>query len=264
MRSPLLLTLLLLLFAACSPESGDISISREEAAQIGEKIFLNECGGEKALLTSWNTGEAFPSLGIGHFIWYPTGSTGPFAESFPKLVRYIEEQDISIPPWLNDAANSGAPWSSRAVFIASQNTGRMKQLRRFLIETKHLQTRFMIRRLNRALPTILAAASNSQRAHIEKQFQRVAAASMGYYALIDYVNFKGEGVKPSERYQGQGWGLLQVLMSMDDSKAPLSAFAEAADRVLTRRVELSPPERNEARWLAGWRNRLATYTSQAN
>ena len=30
---------------------------------------------------------------------------------------------------------------------------------------------------------------------------------------MDYVNFKGEGVSSSERYRGQGWGLLQVLES---------------------------------------------------
>ena len=29
--------------------------------------------------------------------------------------------------------------------------------------------------------------------------------------MIDYVNFKGDGLKPTERYKGEGWGLLQVL-----------------------------------------------------
>jgi len=83
---------------------------------------------------------------------------------------------------------------------------------------------------------------------------------MGYYALIDYVNFKGEGTKVSERYQGKGGGLLQVLQEMDGSDDALSAFANAADQVLTRRVKLSPPERGEERWLSGWRKRLSTYT----
>ncbi len=46
---------------------------------------------------------------------------------------------------------------------------------------------------------------------------------------------------------------------MSDSGAPTTAFAKSADRVLTRRVELSPPARGEKRWLPGWRNRLATY-----
>ena len=37
-------------------------------------------------------------------------------------------------------------------------------------------------------------------------------------------------------------------------------FAKAGDKVLTRRIENSPPARNEAKWLPGWRNRLKTYT----
>jgi hypothetical protein len=78
--------------------------------------------------------------------------------------------------------------------------------------------------------------------------------------LMDYVNFKGEGVSPSERYRGQGWGLLQVLETMPATGPAIPAFVEAADKVLTRRVANSPPARGEARWLAGWRNRLETYT----
>jgi hypothetical protein len=76
---------------------------------------------------------------------------------------------------------------------------------------------------------------------------------------MDYVNFKGEGTSPTERYQGEGWGLLQVLAGMSDSGSPTVAFSKSADRVLTRRVELSPSARGEKRWLPGWRNRLATY-----
>ncbi len=76
------------------------------------------------------------------------------------------------------------------------------------------------------------------------------------------MNFKGEGLNPKERYQGEGWGLLQVLIEMsppaDAEQAP-QAFAEAARRVLARRVKNSPPERGETRWLEGWKNRCASY-----
>ncbi|MDX8395917.1 MAG: hypothetical protein R8K22_05850, partial [Mariprofundaceae bacterium] len=80
--------------------------------------------------------------------------------------------------------------------------------------------------------------------------------------LIDYVNFKGEGTNPNERYQGQGWGLLQVLQNMDTERAKQHAnlaFSDAAEKVLTQRVALSPIERNEQRWLAGWLKRIQTY-----
>jgi hypothetical protein len=79
------------------------------------------------------------------------------------------------------------------------------------------------------------------------------------------VNFKGEGINPGERYQGEGWGLLQVVMAMADA-APaaraVAAFAHAADAVLTRRVANAPPACAEGRWLNGWRARLRTYLAE--
>ena len=68
---------------------------------------------------------------------------------------------------------------------------------------------------------------------------------------MDYVNFKGEGVNPTERYRGQGWGLLQVLEAMPATGAPLPGFVKAADQVLTRRVANSPRARNESQVVAG-------------
>lgn len=249
------------MLSACSPTPDEIAISQSEAVQIGEQVYMNECAGKRALLTSWNRGEAFPSLGIGHFIWYPQGTSGPFKESFPELIRFMQAEGTKIPAWLTKAMDSGAPWPSRDLFLSSQSSLEMEELRTFLDGNKPLQVRFMIARLNRALPEILAAIPDAGHARIKARFRRVAKAPMGYYVLIDYVNFKGEGTKASERYQGKGWGLLQVLTEMEESGEPLQAFARAADRVLTRRVELSPPERGEARWLPGWRKRLATYTA---
>ena len=84
---------------------------------------------------------------------------------------------------------------------------------------------------------------------MRQQFERVAASPGGYYALVDYVNFKGEGVLATERYAGQGWGLLQVLEGMSQESTDRDAvknFAESAKRVLTNRVRNAPPERNEA------------------
>ena len=99
-----------------------------------------------------------------------------------------------------------------------------------------------------------------ERDHISEQFYRVAQTSQGVYALIDYVHFKGEGTSPTERYEGHGWGLLQVLAHMSGaSPHAVQEFAGAAEGILERRVRHAPPTRNEARWLPGWRNRLSTY-----
>lgn len=260
-------TALAALLFACTPADDNIAISHEEATRIGERIFDNECAGKLACLTSWNAGEEFPSLGIGHFIWYPQGARGPFQESFPELIRYMKANGAEVPAWLNSALKSGAPWPSRAAFLSAQGSPSMVELRTFLSATKGLQTGFMVARLNRALPAILAATPAPEQAAIREQFKRIAAEPMGYYALIDYVNFKGEGTKASERYLGHGWGLLQVLQQMSSEGPdlnPLESFSRTAAGVLARRVANSPPERNEKRWLPGWEKRVASYRTANN
>jgi len=115
-------------------------------------------------------------------------------------------------------------------------------------------------RLSQALLKMVEVGqSNAEKQKIEQQFHRVAASPNGWYALIDYVNFKGEGIKESERYQGKGWGLAQVLLAMDTSGNALADFRDAVKQVLSQRVQLSPPERNEQRWLKGWLKRIETY-----
>ena len=248
-------------FAVCctSRAGTGIRINDAEADRIGRKIWRNECAGTKDGLTSWNKGEGFPSLGIGHFIWYPQGQRGPFQESFPGLRDYLQSQGVKLPDWL--AAAKGCPWKDRASFMTDFNSPRLSGLRDLLASTVGLQARYAALRLEAALPKMLGSAPASQRQKIRENFYRVAEAHGGLYPLMDYVNFKGEGTAPTERYQGEGWGLLQVLTEMPESGPPVAAFARSADRVLTRRVELSPPARGEKRWLPGWRNRVATYTN---
>ena len=93
---------------------------------------------------------------------------------------------------------------------------------------------------------------------------RVKALSQtpgGVYAIIDYVNFKGEGLSPTERYNDQGWGLLQVLLEMSGSpdRSALGQFRVAAAQVLTRRAENAKDPIERERWLPGWLKRLETY-----
>lgn len=237
-----------------------IELSPAEADRVGRLLWKNECGGTVEGLTSWNTGEEFASLGIGHFIWYPAGYEGPFDESFPKLVAFIARSGAKVPEWL--LRTPDCPWKSRAEFLAAKDSEKMAGLRIFLRDTVGIQARFAALRLKNALPTMLAALPESERAAVQRQFDRVAAHPHGAYVLVDYVNFKGEGVKPTERYQDKGWGLLQVLQEMKGTEpgAPaLQEFSTAATRVLERRVALSPPARGEKRWLPGWTNRCQTY-----
>jgi len=240
-----------------------LDLSDDESKLIGQLIFQNECASQITCLTSWNKGEDFASLGIGHFIWYPKGvseSDKRFDESFPKLLAWMQKRGVEIPTWL--LKTQGNPWKKREQFEVEKNTAEMKLLRNFLFKTRAFQVEFMKNRLNHALPSILSHIPLEKHEHIKQQFQYVANSAMGFYALIDYVNFKGEGIKLSERYQGLGWGLLQVLEHMQSSESGLQAmqdFSASATFILTRRVHLSPASRHEERWLPGWKKRVKTY-----
>lgn len=232
------------------------ALSDGELDSIGRRVWQNECGGTRDGLTSWNSGENFASLGIGHFIWYSKGARGPFEESFPGLVRFLSENGVKTPGWLA----GDCPWDSRADFQADFRSARMNELRDLLASTIRLQSRFLAARMQRALPKMVGAAPSAQRENIRRQFERLAATGAGTYALIDYVNFKGEGTKESERYKGEGWGMLQVLAGMRGSgPGAAKEFGESAANVLTRRVRNAPAERHEERWLPGWKNRVAGY-----
>ncbi len=236
----------------------NLHLTGKEATEVGQKIWRNECGGTVAGLTSWNVGEEFPSLGIGHFIWYPECTKGPFDESFPKMLLFLKEHGAKIPGWLSPPMP--CPWQSRSEFLQEQKSERMTQLRDMLSSTVALQTDYMVQRLEKALSKMLEKASASSRPKVQKQFERVLhSGSAGAFALIDYVNFKGEGILASERYKGEGWGLLQVLDCMSESAAPLQSFSDSAREVLARRVRNSPLERHEQRWLPGWTRRVSNY-----
>ena len=238
-----------------------ISLPHAEALRIGRKVWQNECGGTVAGLTSWNAGENFASLGIGHFIWYPAGQRGPFEESFPEFVRYVSRHGAKLPDLLLHQKDLVCPWKTRAEFQAATASPQMKNLRLFLADTIDLQADFLVERLRAALPKMLAAAPPEAQAKIEERFNRLANRAQGCYALIDYVNFKGEGVLATERYQGHGWGLLQVLEGMagQSGASPVGEFADSAERVLRTRVKNAPPARQEGRWLAGWLKRVDSY-----
>ncbi len=184
---------------------------------------------------------------------------GRFEESWPAFVGYARQQGANPPPL---ALLADAPWRSKAEFQADFGSARLTGLRKWLAANVGLQTDFIIVRSRAALPKILAAAPASERGKIEANYRKVATTPQGTYALIDYVNFKGEGIQQSERYNGQGWGLMQVLGGMREvpaGAAAASEFAASAKRVLSRRIANSPPARGEKRWLEGWHNRCDTY-----
>ena len=261
MKRVLIISLLWLVVigTAWAKDSPPFTLSQEQKARIGKRIWANECGGRISGLTSWNYGEEFPSMGIGHFIWYPKGFQGRFEESFPKLIAFAQERGAT-PPAV--ALQRYCPWQSKSEFEAALNGEQLKALRTWLANSINLQTDFIIARSREALAKMVKEAPSGQAQRIESNYGKVASTSNGVYALIDYVNFKGEGTNPKERYNGKGWGLMWVLLEMKDVPSGQPAareFASAAKRVLDRRIANSPPDRGEDRWREGWHNRCDGY-----
>lgn len=240
--------------------TADLHLSAAEAKLIGDAIWRNECGGRIDGLTSWNAGEGFPSLGIGHFIWYRESAPERFEESFPSLLAFLKANHARLPAWLTPETH--CPWNSRDQFLRDANGKKLSELRALLVLTVPLQTQFIVQRLKSALPMVLEKVPESDRSKLQERFFRVLhSGSAGTFALVDYVNFKGEGVNEKERYKGEGWGLLQVLQGMSDQGDPLQQFSKSAAAALTNRVSNAPTERHEERWLAGWKKRVANYAS---
>ncbi len=246
---------LLVAILALYTKAKDIELSIDQLTSISQKIYQNECGGNLDKLLFWSEYESFASVGIGHFIWYPKGIKREFDESFPKLLDFMQHRGINIPDWLKE--DSSNPWRDKKEMLSDP---RSKELRDFLQHNISIQALFLAKRINSAMPKIIDSIDSDRGKKILKAFNLVAKEENGYYLLIDYVNFKGEGIKESERYKDQGWGLLQVLECMDiETKSPKAEFAKCAKKTLLRRVENSPKELNEKRWLKGWFNRIDTY-----
>jgi hypothetical protein len=235
-----------------------LAISFEQAQSLSNRIWKNECAGKIEGLTTWNEGEDFASLGIGHFLWYPSQRKQVFGETFPDVLLFIQSCGVPLPKWIE--IEKGCPWRNKKHFQQHIDSPKMIELREFLYETRALQAIYIAKRLEEALPKLTAKLELTEKRRVEKHFNALAQTSKGMYALIDYLNFKGEGLNPSERYKERGWGLLQVLQRIpENSIRPLDDFVKAAKELLVERVANAPTGKNEKRWLPGWNARLNTY-----
>ncbi len=232
-----------------------LRVSEQEALDIAAKIWRNESNNDLDKLVWWNKGEEFASVGIGHFIWFPANYAGPFKESFPHLLTFMRSRGVDMPKWLL----SPCPWPDYDAFHADPFEPRRRQLSLLLLDTFALQAQFLVARLNSALPSVVRRADDSK--HVQARIEELTTTRAGRYALIDYVNFKGEGLQHQEAYAGHGWGLLQVLSRMRaESHIPsVVRFSRAAALVLSERVDNAPPARREERWLSGWLKRVERY-----
>ncbi|MDD4202682.1 MAG: hypothetical protein PHQ52_04370 [Candidatus Omnitrophica bacterium] len=235
-------------------------LTEKEQNYISRKIYANECGSLEKNLVFWNVNEDFPSLGIGHFIWYPQGVDPGFEETFPELVGFMEQKGVAVPIWL---MNRPAPWKNRHELLQDINSERMLKFKKFLKDTINVQTEYILLRSQKSLRDILRSCDEEEKKQLTKKLEVLINAHNGVYAITDYVNFKGTGLSLNERYNGQGWGLKQVLQSMPDSiteENALSEFSTACENLLDLRVKNAPAGKNEEKWLIGWKKRVRIYS----
>ncbi len=275
------------IWAMAAPIKNQLTLSTEDIETISDKIWQNESNKSLADLTHWNGGESFPSLGIGHFIWYTATKREDFDESFPKLIQYMQKQHVTIPVWLDKPNIPPCPWQSQEDFLRAikNKEPQMEELRQFLLATKSAQAQYFIYRAETVLPLILKLVPDNERANIEHNINQLMQTPTGIYALVDYINFKGDGIKeyqrcalksspiniqeidkslPAEQVYACGWGLLQTLRKMLHAPKNLTtnnAFSWATSEMLKIRVAAAPKERKtfEQKWLTGWLKRTGTY-----
>lgn len=242
-----------------------IEFTPAQKKAIGMQIWQNEAGQKYELLVFWNPKEPFPSLGIGHFIWYPAGHTDIYTQTFPGLLDYFVQKKVKLPAWLIQAHKEGAPWKNYQDFQLHTKDAAVEELRKLLFNTIDLQLDFIIKRLDQAWHHLEQNIDPTNHDRIAHYFKQLSQTPAGLYALIDYLNFKGEGTNPNERYKGKGWGLLQVLQAIPPhtpSDKLVAAFAQAAEDILKERVHNAPANKShEQQWLAGWQKRITTYTT---
>ncbi len=225
--------------------------------KLGEALFKNEADCKNHNLTHWGKNEEFPSLGLPHAIWYGKAPSKVYQEQFPELVRFIRKNlkptdpQISWPAILKKDPLPPATWASQAEFLEVkkisleiENVKESLQLATIqktraalykdaytLFEIRHflsnplviqLQAQFVIEKTFLSLHRILAAShreSPQAAQFLYSKIQTLLNSPEGVLAIVDYLNFKGEGLKASERTPvGKfPWGLKTVLEIMPPS-----------------------------------------------
>lgn len=253
----------IIIWGAITATQVTLCLSKLEIHKIGNLVWNNEMNKRTDQLVYWSEHESFPSFGIGHFIWLPDTTHLPFSQTFPSLCAYLKAHGIKLPHWLELTYQKPAPWKSQQDFLHDHK--KIHDLRRLLSSTVELQTNFMIDRLHKLLPKLLLATPIRRRQAVKHNVNLLLSTPLGTYALIDYLNFKGDGLNPEEVFHKHRWGLLQVLLAMPDNLNETNvhaAFAIAAEKILLKLIEVSAPEYNRLKFLNGWTKRVSTYADQ--
>lgn len=276
-----------------------LQLTAHDYTKIAAYVSGQEFGQNPEGILDWNEGEAFPSLGIGHFIWFPQGVNPPYTESFPKMAKFIfkswpQDSQLRVQDRLsfayvyNQIYDSWgnikkAPWGNRSDFLLWKKN-RPEEFQHYVLVLNHslmkaLQASYLDYDFRRALVRIVEGVDDPEdlvsmeatsewtlvraRQHIQRNILLLLKKKQGVVALMDYVNFKGDGLNEGSRYQRIGWGLQQVLFKMRPASGNAfknyKLFSNAATAIMIRRAQLSGREIEQKRWIHGWVNRTLSY-----
>lgn len=252
-----------------SDQNYALRLDREESLVFARFSAKWEFDNNDDDITSWNEGENFASVGIGHYLWYPQYSNPqdqpPYEESFPSLIKFMA-QGCNAGPFPHVVAFNPqtlkiakCPWRTRKSFYDSFRSEDLRELRTFLLSTdsQFCQVQYQLSKLNDTLNAITGRSS------VRALIDTLVLNPRGVRALLDYSNFKGTGLNPDENYQGFRWGLKQVLEDAAIDFEADSSFDEAftlvtqsAKNRLTKRAAI---QESVAKFLTGWLARISGY-----
>lgn len=226
-------------------------------------IYMNETGGKPDALIIKNDKENVCSLGIGHFIWYPTGVKQQYKETFPGLLKELQKTDGAFKGAVDVEIPPTCPWKSTSELNAAKSTDVYKRLVAGLTSPagKRVQVNYMIERAREAIAETAKEDPDSV-----KKMLDLLETEQGTYAVIDYVNFKGNSAE-TEAYGDFHWGFKTAIyvMSKDETLKPEKRFQIAVETLLEMRVEEAKKlGKDESSFLTGWLKRVNTYSDLNN
>ncbi len=306
-----------------SPEAQEAITSRyyqeykDHMEQAMEQAKQAGVAYQEPSLLRWDA-RGFLYLGASEAIWYPDIPAGEkkFLEDWPTLRSELQKRGFSIPtlalgpsPWRSgeeleaDLANLTKE-DSQIINPAERTRKReLEELLTFLKREDVIKVEYtlLIDRLERALDPqsetyLFANLPPGKGAIMEKNFRELASLQdslghpLGLYALVDYCNFKGEGIAAAEHYNTQAWGLSELLFEMEDLRSnrpllekyidrlelqqkrsdltaenltPLELFVLTGAKVLDDRIENNIMERDRMKGTPGYEYFLAHYGEEA-
>jgi hypothetical protein len=240
-----------------SNQDSTFDLTDDELHAIALQIELNETGGNQEALVYWNESETFPSLGLGHAIWVQKENVealNRYGTFFPRLVKRIRDNGHALPDFLEKLApDYDCPWPDRATYVKTAEIIRQRQeMLNLMIRTKKEQ---IVLILDRFLDAEKRYSNEPNFELIQPLIAELKKTPQGWYALLDYVNFKGEGSDKAESY-----GLKNALVAGAKSKetTPGAKIAKGCEIVLVGRISREP---DVAQHREGWVKRCQTYAT---